>query len=256
MMGTSHAVSGAAAWVAVASTTIPALGLYPVDPLTLLVGAVVCAGAALLPDADHHNATIAHSIPIAGKVAAGVVGGVSGGHRKGMHSLIAVALVIIGMFYLGQWQWQPDGWSHTLGMGAGVAVMATVAFATKVLKVAKSWPLAWILGAVLGAAAALASPEDTAWLPWCIGTGYLAHLLGDALTSGGVPFAWPIVIKPPKLWKKMPIISHIWLPNGALAVPVLGDTGSWREWLLSSLLGLYALWGLIIAGIDAIQTMF
>lgn len=81
MMGSAHAISGAAVWVAVTATTVPAFGLYELDPAGVTLGAAVAAGAALLPDADHHNATIAHSIPVAGKIAAGAAGAISGGHR-------------------------------------------------------------------------------------------------------------------------------------------------------------------------------
>lgn len=238
MMGTSHAVSGAAAWVAVTGT-----GLYPAEPGTVLLGAVVCAGAALLPDADHHNATIAHSVPIAGKVVAGAVGGLSGGHRKGMHSLLAVVAVISGMFWLGQLTWRPEGWATDIHLGAAIAAACCVAFAAKVLKAAKNWPLAWLIGLAAGTLVGFLSPDQTAWLPWCIGAGYLAHLLGDMITTGGVPLLWPVAPKPPKPLRKAPLISAVWRPNGALAIPILGDTGSWREWALSVALAGYTLLG-------------
>lgn len=254
MMGTSHAASGAAAWLALTATSLPALGVYELTPGTVLLGVGVAAGAALLPDADHHNATIAHSIPVAGRIAAGTVGALSGGHRKGMHSLLAVALVILSMIYLGRLTWAPAGWDTTIHLGAAIAAGACVTFGSKVLKVARSWPLAWLLGAVFGLMVGLLSPEQTAWLPWAIGAGYLTHILGDMLTSGGVPLLWPIPIKPPKAWSSIPILNRVWLPHGAFAVPVLGDTGSWREQLLFVGFCGYALWGLCSESIAVLRS--
>src|SRR5690625_2192515 len=88
MMGAQHAACGAAAWVAIASDyevpisaitgplsnmfswlswlpdALPlGIGLLDVGPAGVLLGVVICAGAALLPDIDHHNASIAHSLP-------------------------------------------------------------------------------------------------------------------------------------------------------------------------------------------------
>lgn len=254
MMGTSHAASGAAAWLALTATSLPALGVYELTPGTVLLGVGVAAGAALLPDADHHNATIAHSIPVAGRIAAGTVGALSGGHRKGMHSLLAVALVIVGMTYLGRLTWSPAGWDMTIHLGAAIAAGACVTFGTKVLKIVRSWPLAWMLGAAFGLVIGFLAPEQTAWLPWAIGAGYLTHILGDMLTSGGVPLLWPVPVKPPKAWTSVPIISRIWLPHGAFAVPVLGDTGSWREqWLFVAFCG-YALWGVCSESVAALRS--
>lgn len=243
MMGTSHAISGAAAWVAVTATAVPALGLYPLQPTAVVLGAIVCAGAALLPDADHHNATIAHSVPVAGKLAAGAVGALSGGHRHGMHSILAVIGVIAGTIGLSFLQWTPEGWGHPLQVGSAVAVMACTAFAVKVLKLVKSWPLAWLVGLLMAGAVLLWAPSEFAWLPVCIGLGFAVHLLGDALTIEGVPFLWPLNPKSPKFIQAVPIVRTMWKPNGYFAVPVLGHAGSWREWLFTIPLTLYTLWG-------------
>ena len=57
MMGGHHAVSGAAAWLAITTpVTVGSvnlgLGTFQMDRWETLAGAIVCAGAALLPDAD------------------------------------------------------------------------------------------------------------------------------------------------------------------------------------------------------------
>ncbi|HWT33226.1 MAG TPA: metal-dependent hydrolase [Microbacterium sp.] len=247
MMGTSHAVSGAAAWIAVTATTLPALGLHPLTPGAVLLGAGVCAGAALLPDADHHSATIAHSVPVLGQAVADTVETVSGGHRHGMHSLLAVAGTLAATFGLGMLRWTPAGWDHSLQVGSALAVMACTAFALKVLTLFRSWLPAWLVGAVVAGGILLWAPEQFGWLPLCTGLGFAVHLVGDALTVEGVPLLWPLNPRPPALLAEMPVLRAMWKRNGYLAVPVLGHAGSVREWLLMLLLATYAVWGIASA---------
>lgn len=245
MMGVNHAATGAAAWVAVTSTAIPAFGWYPLPAEAVLLGSAVAAGAALLPDADHHNATIAHSVPVLGGVAAGAVGLVTGGHRKGMHSLLAIAGVVVGMFFLGQLQWQPQGWQIPIQIGSAAAVAATTAFAFKVLG-GRRWLTAWVLGALLAGLVALLMPSQLAWLPVCIGVGYAAHIAGDLLTFGGVPLLWPLQPAPPGPIRRAVLFKVMWKPSGRFAVPILGSTGKDpQEHVLGTLAGLYAAWGAI-----------
>jgi len=49
MMGTSHAASGAAAWLALTATSIPALGIYELTPGTVLLGVGVAARTTMRP---------------------------------------------------------------------------------------------------------------------------------------------------------------------------------------------------------------
>ena len=92
MMGANHAATGAAAWIAVTSTAPFALGWHPVSSVGVMTGAVVCAGAALLPDADHHNGTFAHSLPPVSEWVSDAVETVAGGHRQGTHSFLGIAV--------------------------------------------------------------------------------------------------------------------------------------------------------------------
>lgn len=253
MMGTSHAISGAAAWIAVTAVAVPALELYPLAPSGVILGTLVAAGAALLPDADHHNATIAHSVPVAGRVAAGTVGKLTGGHRHGMHSLLAVIGVIAATYGLSFVHWTPAGWDHSLQVGSAVAVAACTTFAVKVLKIVKNWPLAWLAGLLMAGAVLLWAPGEFTWLPVCIGLGYLVHLIGDALTIEGVPFLWPLNPKAPKVVQAIPIVNTLWKGNGYFAIPILGHAGSWREWLLTIPLTAYTLWGVGATAVLAVR---
>src|SRR5215831_17325618 len=68
MMGPSHALSGAAAWLA-GTWALDQFGHYHQTPLQVAVGTAVCAGGALLPDLDlsgrvttgQGGATVAHT---------------------------------------------------------------------------------------------------------------------------------------------------------------------------------------------------
>ena len=146
MMGASHAISGAAVWVAI-TTPAAGFGILSVDPIERIAGAIVCAGAALLPDADHPNATIAYSVP-GGSLVTGAIGKATGGHRKGMHSLLAVVGVLAAAIALSHVTFTPDGWDVTIQVGAGIMAAACIAFAVKVMHLARSWLVAWLTGIV------------------------------------------------------------------------------------------------------------
>ena len=78
-MGGHHAASGAAAWVAVASTGPYTLGWYPLDPTGILIGGMATAGTALVCDWDHRSSTVAHSLPPLSNAIARGLETVSGG---------------------------------------------------------------------------------------------------------------------------------------------------------------------------------
>jgi membrane-bound metal-dependent hydrolase YbcI (DUF457 family) len=85
MMGRSHVTSGAVAWLGVAVALAMA-------PPALVLGAVVCAGAAVIPDIDHPGSGISRTFgPITGQFAR-LVQWVSGGHRNGTHSKLGSAV--------------------------------------------------------------------------------------------------------------------------------------------------------------------
>ncbi|MBP2436332.1 metal-dependent hydrolase [Microbacterium amylolyticum] len=246
-MGYSHAVSGAAAWVAV-TTTVPGFGLAPLDPLGVLTGAAVCAGAALLPDIDHPSSTVASALP-GGRVISGVASGLTGGHRKGMHSLVATICILLAAVVLSLASWTPDGWDRPLAIGPAIGAAVCIAVGTKCLRIARSWVLSWIIGIAAAAGLMWWFPDEFAWLPACIGIGYVVHLIGDTLTTGGVPWLWPIMLKRPVVFRRTMLIKRLWPRRGSFALPLLGNAGSWREWLLTTLLTLYAIWGLAAAAL-------
>lgn len=242
MMGHSHAITGAAAWVALTATLPGTLGLIPLTATEIAAGAVVTAGAALLPDADHHNGTIAHSLPPVSTHVTRFVGKVSGGHRHATHSLLGI-LGATALAYGLSLIRIPMG-VDTFQLGAWIITVLLVAFAAKSLRLIRGWKTAWAISTGAATVAAWAAPEQTWWLPLSVLIGTTIHIIGDALTVEGVPVLWPAHPKPA-------IETPMWKKNGYFAVPILGKAGSAREWVLITLITIYTGYVLTMTGFTA-----
>lgn len=246
MMGINHAAMGGSVWIALTSTAPYATHLYPMGPSGVIAGSLVAAGAALLADADHHNASIAHSVP-GGRIVAGAVGAASGGHRHGTHSLLALVLVTVGAVALG-WLTIPGPDGGTIPIGIGIATTMIVGFGLKAMKVLQGvWFKPFLGGAAVALMVMLLSPGQWEWFPWAVGIGYAVHLLGDFLTVGGLTLLWPWVPKPPKWWSNTPVLNRLWMKNGYMALPILGKAGSVVEYGLSMFFYVYFAYGLFYA---------
>ena len=211
---------------------------------SVVIGAFVTAGAALLPDVDHHNGTIAHSGGLFTRGVAAAAGAASGGHRHGMHSILAVLGFTVGTILVGRWQ----ATVPLLGVipaGSALIFLALVVFATKALKLGRGGILKlWVGSAVVVLAVLVFAPEQLGWLPLSVMVGVIVHLAGDMITTGGVPLMWPWIPKPPKFWSASPFLNVLWKKNGYVSVPILGNTGSVREWCLFAVLSVYTVYGL------------
>lgn len=309
MMGGSHAISGAAAWVAVTSTGPLMLGISPLPPQGIILGSVVAAGAALLPDFDHHSGTAAYSLPPLTKVMARSVANISGGHRHGTHSIlgILVATAIASLLSLIKIpvDLPIEGHSGVLNLGSAIVMLFCAALGLKALKLTKGsgwlWPWTYSLG--MAGMVAVFAPSEFGWLTLAVGLGCLVHCLGDMLTVGGWPIFYPFYPKHPRwlrsivrgavspaayftefkglpmTWNPMTWVIHlcqfvghlmlyiprfgfgwfikmtlgkIWYDrNGFFAIPLLGTTGGFREWVFASvLLTPYASLGIMWAVCD------
>lgn len=216
MMGYSHAVSGALA--AAALVAIEHATGHTVNLPTTAVSVIATAGAAMIPDTDHPEASAAH---IAGPVSRLICKGIaraSGGHRHGTHTLAfalgaggaSAALSFVAARHHAPWLLLP-------------AVFILLALAASGLhKLLRRSPLVL---AALGTAAILQAFRDGSvgvwWLPITVTLGCLAHILGDCLTVEGCPLWYPLV----------PMHRHVcagfrW--NGR-HVSILGHAGSPRE---------------------------
>lgn len=180
MLGRSHALSGAAAFVAAA----PLLDhLTNIGPLELAAGAVVTAGCALLPDLDHPSSTIARTFGLLTQYLADCVAFWSGGHRRGTHSLLFAAGVGVLAWVL-----------SLLGpLGLLVAVTLPLGLGLRALGWTRGGALNNLGTFIVCAAAAygIGTHVNLGWLPAAWALGCVAHLAGDAMTNSGVPIFWP-----------------------------------------------------------------
>lgn len=184
-MGHSHALTGCAAWLAIS----PIFGLAGAElsPGELLAGAIVCSGAALLPDLDHPQATIAHTYGPVTHLLARLVNHLSGGHRHATHSLAFAAfagLVVEGVALLSERALLAVLFLLIgLGLrGVGIGIPG------------RRHPSA-LLNAVVTVGLLFALSRMSVhywWIGAAVALGCLAHLAGDCLTPEGCPLLWPL----------------------------------------------------------------
>ncbi|KUJ69420.1 hypothetical protein ACZ90_11010 [Streptomyces albus subsp. albus] len=240
MMGPAHSLSGAAAWLGVGAAAA-ATGHQMPWPV-LVVGALICAGAALAPDLDHKSATISRSFGPLSRALCGVIDDLShavykatrkqgdprrsGGHRTLTHTWVWAVLIGAGASALatagGRWA--------VLGILFVHMVLAVEGLLWRMARVSSD-VLVWLLGATSAwiLADVLHKPgngshwlftgegQEYLWLGLPIVLGALVHDIGDALTVSGCPILWPI-----------PIGRKRWYPIG----PPKGmrfRAGSWVE---------------------------
>ena len=219
MMGYSHTVSAAAGWLALVETGV----VQVPDTPTLVVTTLACAGAGMLPDIDHHNGSIANSIPPVSRWVARIVGAVSGGHRKGTHSILGLVAFWAIAYFSASISYNGIPWASLLlaAFSGGLALRVLGA------------PGGWIGAIALGYAAY--TTDSLTLLPWAFSVGATIHLIGDLLTTRGLLPLYPIVIKPL-------VASPLWKKSGYMALPILGDAGSVREKALTLALTVYIGW--------------
>jgi membrane-bound metal-dependent hydrolase YbcI (DUF457 family) len=190
-MGRHHSLLGGTAWMGMG-----ALAGMPAVPLA--ASAAACAAGAMLPDIDEPESTVAHLCGPVTLATAWLTKRISGGHRHATHSLAAVAVAgIVGL--------------SVTPFPLARAVILALLFAL-FLRVLSPPPFRYRICCftVAGLAArAVVVHTETGWLPIALAAGVTLHLVGDLLTSGGVPLLWP---NP----------TH-------LSWPVLGHTRSHRE---------------------------
>jgi hypothetical protein len=212
MMGSSHALSGAAVWLA-GSYGLAQLAHYHQTPIELAVGTAMCAGGALLPDLDlsghvttgQGGATVARTFGVFSLFIAEVVEKVSlgiynltrlkhdphlrNGHRTITHTLLLNLAIGFGVFemclHFGRW---------------AVLSVLFVTFAMALRGLFEKWAkrAGWIIVTLTALAATgyvftrLDAGRAYPMLGVALGVGGIVHLLGDMLNSHGCPILWPI----------------------------------------------------------------
>lgn len=200
MMGTTHAASGAAAWLA----ATPALAAV-YTPGQVIAGAFLCAGAAMLPDLDQGGikvrrklgvipwpkswgATVARTYgwPTAGL--AYLIGKVAGGHRKGTHSVFGIAaftvLAGLAVAFPGPWDelyvWLLFG---VAARAANLALPGHPSMSAFVYIPVMTWVTVATYHVV---------PNLPTVLPLAVFAGCVMHIAGDGCTTGRVPILYPV----------------------------------------------------------------
>lgn len=212
VMGPTHAMSGAAVGLAVAALLPPEWG-GPSSVAETFIWGGVCAGAALLPDLDLPQSTVARAFGLVSQGASQALNVASaafyeatrtrvdnhrgGGHRTLTHTLaFAVAL---------------GGIVSALVVGFGKPVIIATLFVTLGLAIrglAGDWAKQEGALAVFGASAVMSvaawavipSGTGSVSLGLVITLGCITHCLGDGITKEGIPFLAPFVTIKGKRW--------------------------------------------------------
>lgn len=190
---------GTAGWLSVGAPVLEATG-HSLGPKELLAGTIVCAGASVLPDLDHPQATITNSLGPVTRTISKVLCPIVGGHRNGTHSILFCALMaLITSTALSA---TSSVWpAFLIAMFCAALMLHTLADMEGIGGVA--------LSAIIGMLVVTLAPNPD-WIWLAVTLGCILHLIGDFLTPEGVPLLWPIN----KTRFKMPVVGH---------------TGDWRE---------------------------
>lgn len=212
MMGPSHALSGATVWLA-GTWALEQFAGYEQSPLAVAVGALVCAGGALLPDLDmsgkvtrnQGGATVARTFGVFSLFAAEVVEKVSlgvytatrlskdprrnNGHRTFTHTLPFAAL----LGWLTTWLCGHHGKWAVVGIVFFMAGLALRGLFDEWAERA-GWVIVTLASAGIAWFTAANLPGDRGYpmLGFAVAVGCVVHVLGDMITSAGVPILWPI----------------------------------------------------------------
>lgn len=230
VMGPTHAMSGAAFWLA-ATAFGAGIASFNTSPSLAVVflGMAVCAGAALAPDIDSHTSTVVNSFGFLGKGLHQVVNTFSvavytatstrrddpktNGHRTLFHTSVAaiVAGIVVTLLSSISATFELFNKTYTVGQAFSVltlAIFLNLAFAGLFERLAKKerykrGPYLMMLASgiiAIGIFYLLPPDENYFWLGAAVSFGWFMHLLGDMITKMGVPLAWPIKIKGKRWW--------------------------------------------------------
>lgn len=196
MMGLSHVLTGTAVGLGV--SLAPGLRDLPPESRAALVS--TCGGFAVVPDLDHPNSSISRFWgPVSGGVRARIWGrrrrvlwgitdvvcAVSGGHRRGTHTVDGMAVFLFGVWVA---SWTRPTTAFVLGLVTGISYAAfCILMGWAVRKHA-------IENLALSGFVAWASYTQGWRIPWwlvaAMALGILAHIGGDMLTVGKCPLSW------------------------------------------------------------------
>lgn len=210
------------------------------QPLRLLLSAILIGGWALVPDADHHNSTLIRRLGWLGKLIYPVVRLLSGGHRKGMHSVF-LPIIVVAFFWLVD---QSTRWSEYMVYFVALMIWFMGAIIARFVlprRLGRSKDLVtFSLGALILIAFHLQDDIlDGHWLPISAAIGCVLHVVGDLLTDGKVYIFHPlsdITIRLPMTFPtggffETYVLSYVFLGwsllvvSGFIAYPLISTLG-------------------------------
>jgi membrane-bound metal-dependent hydrolase YbcI (DUF457 family) len=180
-MGKTHALSGVTVY-ALAVGVAYRIGV-PLDPVQVALGAVVSPAAAMLPDIDHPDGTIARSLGWATRALCMSVNAIGGGHRRFTHSLAGCA-ILTGLTALAA------AYRHTVpgAIACGVLLWVLLAAGIRLWRI-RGWVDDFL--ALPAAAGIVLSGVDLTVLPYTVALGTVVHLAGDWPTHEPLRLGWP-----------------------------------------------------------------
>lgn len=230
VMGPTHAMSGAGAWLAgvtFSSAIMTSMGVT--DPTVYFLGAMIAGGAALAPDIDSHSSTVVNSFGIMGKVFHRIANSMSltvyhatrtrkdgdrnNGHRTLFHTPIMAIFISLIVALSTSLKHTVTIFDKVFSLGQLSALfvlfiflhLAMAGIFEKKIKSArrKYGPyvmLAFSAVVTVIIASLMPSGETYAWLGFAVGFGWFMHLLGDMITKMGVPLLFPIKFRGKRWW--------------------------------------------------------
>lgn len=233
VMGPTHAMSGAALWLAGSAVADIAFGIDQ-SSAELIVGTIVASGAALYPDIDcagkvtenKGGSTVARSFGVASLFVAEVVERLcywfylltkskkdkkrKNGHRTFTHTAVHAAIVGTGTGFLA-YQFGKPAVIAILFVLTGLAVRGLLAETVE----KKGWLVTTgvALVASYGMYRFLPEGRDYWVLGLAMGIGCFIHILGDMITKMGSPLFFPLPIQG-RRWRDIGLPNSIALRAG------------------------------------------
>lgn len=221
-MGPTHSVSALAAGLAT-TIILDTTGIYNFTPATALIFASITAGAGLLPDLDHPQATLARTWGPVSKIMAQITNSISAGfanmtagpkdrhvengHRKLTHtalfSLIIAPAIVLALISFGGF------WAQMAVVYFFVTLALQGLFRDYIKSLGPILANLLSIGITYGLAQAAPETLHPTLLAFAVAVGCVAHIAGDAPTHSGVPFFAPFIRVGGKRWNDV----HL-LPKG------------------------------------------
>lgn len=204
MMGETHADTGILAGL----ITLPAAPVT--GPAESAAWVAVWAGAALLPDLDTHGSSAARIWGTPTRLLGAGIGKAARGHRAGTHDILIAPLVAAVIFGAAAF-WAPAS-VVAVALLAGLAQVALDPVIPgdgrhPITNATLSWVFAY--------AVVIVGDAGTWWVPLAVAGGVVVHILGDSLTTSGVPVPGAWLLPIPR--RDVPAWGVRWFRTGSRA---------------------------------------